>query len=315
MSAHSMELPRNEESLEALGFSASWSPLLNIGIRSFGQLYEYFQKYSVSKLCFELFNDGQLRRSPTSPDSLIEIVIKLAFAGVNVSEKIDEYITELIKRDVKYSEVKFWIDMKKLLAAIAKEKPSIQEHTDDAEYDELYDSVVSFIMQRSSAFTVEEILPVEDDIELSCNICDYKTSTRLKDIFSISCAFCMARVLAPRFGFEALKITDIDDEEFVGDFDEYDIAFFCQLCATTSRENVLDPYCTDFTSRIRQLECQDCTGEAFLEWIADCNNYKVVFEEFTVEFQCDNRMTRKIRKADLSPKKIMEYILKGGNDT
>lgn len=315
MSPHSMKLPRNEESLKALGFSASWSLLLNLDIRSFGQLYEYFQKHSIFDLCIGLFNDGQLRGFQTSPNSLIEIVIKLAFMGVNVSEKIDEYITRLIERDVKYSEVKFWIDIKELLATIINEKPSVQEYVDNAEYDKRYESVVNFILQRETDYTVEEILPVEDYIELSCNKCGYKTSVHLRNIFSISCNFCTAKIIAPLYGFDAFKITDLGDKEFVEDFDEYDIAFFCQLCATTSRENVLDPYESDFLSQIKNLKCWGCTGEKFLEWIADCNGNEVVFKENLVEFHSDNRTIRKFKKGDLSPQKIFECILKGGKDT
>ena len=112
---------------------------------------------------------------------------------------------------------------------------------------------------------------------------------------------------------ESLKA--LGDKEFVEDFDEYDIAFFCQLCATTSRENVLDPYESDFLSQIKNLKCWGCTGEKFLEWIADCNGNEVVFKENLVEFHSDNRTIRKFKKGDLSPQKIFECILKGGKDT
>ncbi len=315
MFSPNIELPHDEQSFRDWEFSASWSQLHNAGIDSFGQLYNFFQEHSISILCFKLFDDGQLRRFPTSPNSLIEIVIKLAFMGVDVSAKTDEYITELIEHDVKYREVKFWIDMRELLATIVKERSSVQEYVDNAEYDKRYESVTNFILQRETDFKVEEILPVEDYIELSCNKCGYKTSVHLRNIFSISCNFCTAKILAPLYGFDALKITDLGDKEFVEDFDENDIAFFCQLCATTSRENVLDPYESDFLSKIKKLKCRDCTGEAFLEWIADCNGDKVIFKENLVEFHSDNRTIRKFKKGDLSPQKIFECILKGGKDT
>ena len=311
MSSPNTELPHDKQSLRDLEFSASLAQLHNAGINSFGQLYNFFQEHSISILCFKLFNDGQLRRIPTSPNSLIEIVIKLAFMGIDVTAKIDEYITNLIERDAKYKEVKFWIDMKELLATIVKEKSSVQEYVDNAEYDKRYESVANFILQRETDFTVEEILPVEDYIELSCNKCGYKTSVHLRNIFSINCTFCTAKTLAPLYGFDALKITDLGDKEFVEDFDEYDIAFFCQLCATTNRENVLDPYESDFLSQIKKLKCRDCTGEEFLEWIAGCNGNEVVFKENLVEFRCDSHPIRKFKKADLSPQKVFECILKG----
>ncbi len=294
-------------------YSSSDHALRNIGIDSFDKMQRFLSENSLCEI-------GDILQEASEHDvfvkypfnlfeALAEIVIIFAYEGIDVSQKIDEYVANLIERNVQYNEVVFWMDLKQVLLSTPREAPAVLEELADHEYEEKYTSVVKYIVQRRKHFTLEEVIPQEDYIELLCNDCNYKVSTRLRDIFSADCRVCAEKEIAPLMGFEMLMAREINTEALPFYVEDDDVLFRRKLCETISENNVLNPYNADFSSRVNYLECEGCKGETFLRWIAENSGNKVLFMKSTVEFFSVDRGVRKFKKDELTPRRLFEYIV------
>ena len=275
--------------------------LRDVGVNTFSDLTKKWNQNSLNALDHLLTSSTHY-----SPRIIVEISIKLAFANIDVSDKLSSYIEALIAEDVQYSEIRLWKSLKLILQYLPTKKYRYLNSEMSQRYGNHYTFLVNHILQNCN-FTVGEIVPNEDYFEVVCPTCKTRTSFHFSQIFSSHCRYCSVKKYASRRGFDAYTAEECEGDSFYDDMEDSDIAFVCKLCQNVKA--IINLGDIDFIDKVNHLKCTDCEGEKILSWLADSSGNKISFENNTIFFyDTESGETASFSKSEFSPSNIWHKV-------